>query len=355
MSPIPLRPDPSAARAAALASLSRASLAIARAAMDKSVQASDLARRSWPNDRTAVEIVTRAASSPATLSNPTWAGALAATATAYLAALVPVSAGADLLQRGIQLSFDGSGKIVVPGIVMPGAGFVQAGAPIPVVAGTSKQQCELDPFKFAVITLLTGEMIRQQVAEPLIEQALVDASAVSLDSALFSTVAGVANQNPPGLLFGLTPLTPTAATGTKTEQMLDDLNALISAVVRGAGNSPIVLVAAPEQAISIKLLTPKDLEYPVLTSSALAAGTVIAIAVNALASAFAPTPAIDASQQAEIHRESVPGEIVDIGGIYARPVASMYQMDLVALRLRWPVSWGLRASNAVAFMTGVSW
>ena len=54
-------------------------------------------------------------------------------------------------------------------------------------------------------------------------------------------------------------------------------------------------------------------------------------------------PAIEASKFAEIHRDSVSGEIVDVGGVYARAVGSVFQTDEVALKLRWPISWALRS------------
>jgi hypothetical protein len=49
------------------------------------------------------------------------------------------------------------------------------------------------------------------------------------------------------------------------------------------------------------------------------------------------------------------GELVDIGGVFARPVASLYQSDSVALRLRWPISWILRDVRGVSWMQNVNW
>ena len=41
--------------------------------------------------------------------------------------------------------------------------------------------------------------------------------------------------------------------------------------------------------------------------------------------------------------------------IYKRPIGSMFQTDTIGLRLRWPITWALRASNAIAFMQSVDW
>jgi hypothetical protein len=87
----------------------------------------------------------------------------------------------------------------------------------------------------------------------------------------------------------------------------------------------------------------------------LPAKTVITVAANAVVSAVDGAPVIETSKEAEFHRESVPQEIVTSGGTVATPVGSLFQTDSVALRLKWPITWGLRASNGLAWMTGVNW
>src|SRR5262249_42906151 len=107
---IPLRPDPDALAASSMASLTRAAVAFGRARLDRSSTRVQQVR-AW-DDRTA-EILVRAAVSPTTLSNTP---ALTAISVAFLDALRPASAGADLLSRGIGLNFNGSAQINVPGI-----------------------------------------------------------------------------------------------------------------------------------------------------------------------------------------------------------------------------------------------
>jgi hypothetical protein len=118
--------------------------------------------------------------------------------------------------------------------------------------------------------------------------------------------------------------------------------------------SQIVYIAAPEQALAIALWAPM-FDYPVLTSKALTAKTVIAIAANALVSGIEPVPRIEASREAEVHMSDAPGEIAPSGGAMATPIASVYQSDRVALRMVMPVAWALRASNAIAFINTVTW
>jgi hypothetical protein len=70
-----------------------------------------------------------------------------------------MSAGADLLGRVLSLQFGGATQINCPGIALPVADFVGEGAPIPVQKATTSTGSTLSPFKLAVITSLTREML----------------------------------------------------------------------------------------------------------------------------------------------------------------------------------------------------
>src|SRR5262249_8751944 len=100
---------------------------------------------------------------------------------------------------------------------------------------------------------------------------------------------------------------------------------------------------------------PREPSWPALTSSSLPNRTVIVVASRALAAAIDSPPAIDATRSSELHRETAPGEIVNAGGTFSTPAGSVFQTDEVGLKLRWPVSWGLRSASAVAYMNNVNW
>lgn len=341
-----------AQRDQAVRTLVRAAIATGLSALDKSVRPAEHAnRRGWGDDR-GLDLVLRAAVLPTSLSNTP---ALAQVAVAFLETLVPVSAGADLLTRGIGLNFAGAAQITVPNIARPVADFVGEAQPIPVVMAPTSAGPTLTPHKLAVITTLTGEIMRNPNVETLVRAVLVESTGPAVDKVLFSANAAAADR-PAGLLNGIAALTPsTGGTGqSKSEVVVDDLQALASAVAPVAGNSQIVLVASPDAAVALRLRL-LSIDWPVLVSASLPARTVICVAANAIVSAVEGAPAIDANAEAELHRESVPGEIVDIGGVFARPVGSLFQTDQVALRLRWPLSWALRASNGLAWMSGVNW
>src|SRR5262249_16657904 len=338
-------PTPSAASTA----LVRAVIAKATSGVDSSRSAGEIARAMWGEDRD-VDLILRAAASPHTLANTP---VLAQIAKTFLATLVPMSAGADLLNRGVMLNLTGVAQITLPGIALPVVDFVGEGSPIPVAQAVTSGGASLTPHKLAIITALTGEMLSASNAEELVRMVLVDACGPGIDKVLLSTAAA-APDRPAGLLNGVAALTPTTAGQAKGELLVDDVQALAAAVAPVAGNGNVVLVASPDAAVALRLRLPQSVEWPVLTSSPLAARTVIAVAANAVVSAVEGTPQIDASQEALIHRDTAPTDIVP-SGTMAVPVSSLWQMYSVGLRLRWPISWCLRTPSAIAWMTGVNW
>jgi HK97 family phage major capsid protein len=329
-----------------LRTLARAAIASAMYSLDKTVRGYE---RKWA-DRDDIGLILRATSPPASTGS---AATLSQIVPSFLASLIPMSAGAALLQQGIVLQWDGAGGISLPTISGIVADWVSELAPIPVKAGTTAPGARLDPFKLAVITHMTGEMVRSSNAEQLVTDALTQAVAPALDAALFSNAAGVAGLKPPGLLNGITPLTPSTAS-VKSDAMIDDLSTLGGQVSAYAGNGNVAFVAAAKQAIAIGLQA-ENLSYPVLMTNALPVGTVVAVASPAIASVIEPTPRIDSSQDVAIHEETGPAALVDGAGVMAKPIRSMYQTDSVALRLRLPVSWTVRAPGAIAWMQAVTW
>jgi hypothetical protein len=314
--------------------------------MRKPNRPDEVARSLWGDDRD-VALVLRAAVSPTTIAG---APGLAQIAKAFLTTLVPMSAGADLLARGIELNFDGVAQITLPGIAIPTADFVGEGMPIPVVQATTSAGTSLVPYKIGVITSLTGEMLRSSNAEALIGDALMQATGPAIDRVLLSNAAA-ATDRPAGLLNGIAALTPAAAGGNKGETLVNDLQTLATAIAPVAGNGNITLIASPDAAVALRLRLPQTVEWPILTSASLAARTVIAVAVNAVVSAIDGTPLIDASQESDFQSDSAPASDGSLG----TPRYSMFQKDAVALRLRWPITWTLRTPSALAYMTGVNW
>jgi hypothetical protein len=182
---------------------------------------------------------------------------------------------------------------------------------------------------------------------------LLDSTGPALDRRLFDANAAVADLRPAGLLNGKVALTPSADTD-KAAAMVSDLSALAQAVAPFAASGGIVFIAAAKQAVAINIGLPRDFAYPLLTSTSLAAGTVIAVAVNAVVSALGAAPQIDETKTASMHMSDTPLPIAS-GGAMASPTVVTFQTDTVGIRLRWPISWTLRNANAIAHMTAVTW
>ena len=265
---------------------------------------------------------------------PGWASELAPITLAIVGALVPFSAGADLQQRGIRLSLHGVKQINIPSLAVPFADFVAQGASIPVADGNVNIAASLSPCKMAMIVKLTREMVEGGNAEALTKQALLDVLGPSLDRRMFDANPAVPELRPPGLLFGNTPLAPGS-------DMISDLGTLAAKVAPYAGNGGISFVASAKQATAITLGVPGGFPYPLMASTQLADGKIIAVANAAIVSALGATPLIDLTKSATL--TSSDGSMT-----------ATFQTDTVAVRVRWPIAWALREPNAIASMT-VTW
>ena len=336
--PIPLRPDINALREAALTSMARACLNIARGAHDR------FAKSSWPDDR-ACELLTRAASTPASLANT---APLQQLAWHFVASLVPVSAAAAVIARSLQLSFDGVAQINVPSLTLPYATWLGEGMPIPTVQGSSAPGATVEPYKLAVIVGLSNEMIRHSNAEAMVRMVLAENAAPTLDSALFAATAAVAGVRPAGLLNGIAALAASAA-ATPLDSMVADVAAIAKAIAPAAGSSQPVLIAAPAQAAALTLRSPRDL-FPVLMSAALPDKTVIGIVPGAVATVIEP-PLIEASADALVQYNDAPAA----DPMTAGTTISVFQSDETSLRFILPATWARRSASAVAWVSGVNW
>ena len=335
------------AEPATLNSLSRAMLARAMAALDGGgvSKALELAGVNWPNDA-AVPIILRAAVTPTSMSST----ALVPVRQQFVEALRAMAAGPELLARaGLALSSFGQGTVSVPGFAPGESDFVGELAPIPVKQFVSSAAA-LTPYKLATIVVVSGELIEHSDAEGILRSALTESAALALDRVLFSNAAAVPGVKPAGLLNGIAALTPGTGGGGQ-DLMAADIAKLLTAIapVAGAG---FAIIASAAQAVSLQLRLAQQVPN-VMFSSALAAGTVIAVAPQAIA-AVLETPRIDSSIEATLHMDSAPAAIANGGGV-AAPTRSLFQTNTVGLRMITPLSWALRSPSAVAWMSGVNW
>jgi hypothetical protein len=154
-----------------------------------------------------------------------------------------------------------------------------------------------------------------------------------------------------------TPPTPLAGSGDFVQAMYEDLANLGGAVSSVAGNDEegICFICAAKQAVFARLRL-ADVNYPIFASAALAPGTVIAVAVRALAF-VARDPRFETSQQSVVHMETAPLPIGTPGSppTVAAPTTSLFQTDSVGIRFIWPLNYAMRDARGIAWIQNVAW
>jgi HK97 family phage major capsid protein len=303
-------------------------------------------------DEPVTQWVIRAASSVATIGSPAWAGALAEQAVDdSIMAIASVSAAAGLVQRGLKIDFARRASIRVPGRIMDATDAGQwVGEGKPIVVRTQRMTAGplLVPRKLVVITSYTREMAESSAIEAISRALISEATGLAVDKALFGTQADDGN-TPGGILNGVTPVGATAGGGSAA--MVGDIEKLVGALVAaGAGANP-VLVCNPVQATTIKLLAGPKFDIPVLQSTSIAAGTVIAVEASSFASAFDSVPQFETATQPMFHYDDTAPADPIMGG---QPVRSLFQIDSIGLRMTLKAAWGLRAPHC-AYLTSATW
>jgi hypothetical protein len=316
----------------------------------------EAARAMYGRDRDdLLDVVLRAASSPASLTVPAWAGQLGQQliASELVQSITALSAAASLMARGLKLDLTGRSQVSVPGRrydPQMAGDWIAEGAPIPVRGGTVVPGPQLQPRKLAVITAYTREMVEADSIELFTKTAIREAAAALLDLKMFSSDAGGATA-PPGILIGATNVSPSTADAPWA--ISSDIGALVQALAEYGGGLEPVIIAAPGQAASLRMWRQQDF-YDIYASLALPAGTVCAVEASSFASAFDGLPQFETSTGATIHMEDTAPADITNGGV-ATPVMSAFQVDMIGLRMILRASWGLRNVKHVAIIEGTNW
>jgi hypothetical protein len=302
----------------------------------------------WPND-SILDLAVRAASAPAMTGVAGWAAELAHKVVIdALAALAPASAAAEIMQRGLVLSFDGAGAISAPGFVA-GAGnasFVAEGQPIPV-RQLASNAAALNPHKLASIAVLTRELIESSNAEAAVSDALVRSSAAALDAVFFDANPETPAR-PAGMRNGVVGLTPSAATDL-WQAAFQDVATLINAVAPVAGKGPYIFIGSPGRITAMQFRFNIDADaqpVPIFYSSTAMGDDLAVMAPAALVAALSPTPDVETVTAGTLVMDTVPGPAGTMG-----TEKSMFQSDSIAIKVRWPVAWALRDARGFAWLT----
>jgi hypothetical protein len=332
-------------------SFTRAATATALSRIRKDMgPAERILRESWPHDRNA-DLIVRSPSGP-----PTEVADFPGSAVAKLMLLSPRSAGAQLFSLAMSVDLKGVAQFTFP---LPSnftaAAFVGEGAPISVRQGLFLGMTVGPLRKLALIAGLSNELEYASggIAETIISYILEISVGRGLDAVLLSASAATADA-PAGLFFGVTPITATAGGGITA--MTTDLRNLVEAIATaGIDTASTVFLAAPSEAMALKLLSGVHFDYRVLASNSVPAGTLVAIATAALVFAGdGGNPSIDTSSQTTLNYAEPASALVDSGGAVAAPAQSTFQTDTLALRCTSRITWAC-APGALQFMTGTTW
>jgi hypothetical protein len=316
----------------------------------------------YPDDQV-TPIIARAVSHPAILTDPAWAGPLAALSVSEA---VQDSVSMSILGRlmmagGLHIDLGKFASVVVPGrstTIADAGQWVAEGAPIP-----AKQHLLLGPTlrprKLAVIATFTQELADASNIEAILRALIIEAAGPAVDAAILSNAAA-SPQKSAGLIYGLTPLVP--ASGTfGFDNCGQDLGKMVGDIAARNGGAHTVFAANPAQATAIRFyaggqfaIDPRSDVLPVAGSAALPTGTIIAIEPSSFASTIG-APEFEVGTVATIHQEdTTPSDIFGSTGTPAYPTKSMWQVDAIALKMTVWCDWCMRAPH-VSFMNAVTW
>lgn len=333
---------------AGVRSLVRACSAAAIASLER-VTPKSVVVREWSHDSDA-EFILRAPSAPLDMAHAP--GLIRTIMPEFVAALAGYSAGARIFRENLQLSFDDAGEIAVPTVFSDAAmaAFVADGGPIPVVQGITSL-ARLRPKKVAAIVMMTAEMVRSSNIEALMYDALTRACGLAIDTVMFDDQPED-EVRPAGLRYGNAGLAASTAPDA-TDAMLADIEALNRAVAPFAAQRPIMVMSAARSLVADLRTYGRLPEALLLLSSLALRGTmrVFAIARQAIASSANELPKISASRETMLVRDMPPLTT----GPANEAESSVWQVDGVAIKVRLPVTWAVRAPAAVAWMQVSNW
>jgi hypothetical protein len=314
-------------------------------------------RAAWPRDEGALQIlVQRSAVSPTSTGDYPHHDVIGS-----FFSLVPASAALNLFDRANKLDLAGLTTISVPSMAgqLPRPVFVAEGAPAPSISPGTASTVLGPARKILVLAAITTELdeASPELASELIGRILADASTTSIDIAAFDSNPASAIR-PAGLLSGVTPITPTAASGNDViPAMTADLANLVGAIAdAGVDPTDAVFVAGAREAMAIKLRAGPRFDNAVLMTQGLAPKSVACFAPAGVFSSFSGLPEIDVGSESTIHAEDT-SPLPLVGGspvTVAAPQRSLFQTFSLAIRVRTWAAWAV-AKGAASVVNSVTW
>jgi HK97 family phage major capsid protein/HK97 family phage prohead protease len=337
-----------------------ARLVIAKlAARLENCDAATYAEHRWKDSTPEVALALKAAVAAGDTQNATWAKPLVN--PAIVDDFLPLLRAATILGRiqGLKkVPFNVNVPSQTAGAVINWVGELK---PKPVSPMAFAME-NLGFAKVAAIVVLSQELVRfsNPSAEALVRDSLVKDIAAFLDGQFINpAVAAVAGVNPASITNGA----PTAAA---TVNPLADIMGLINHFV--TANIPIdnlAFIMSPSNALALSFRTNLDgsPEFPgvgvnggsykglqFITSNTVTTN-VVAVAPQYILYADDGGVTIDASTEASIQMDSAPASPIDATTV----LASMFQMNAVAIRAERYTTWKRVGTNTVKYLTAAAW
>ena len=323
------------------------------------------------SDAEATKWVTHAAVSGALTSVPAWAGDLVQQGNAeWLANLTPSPVFSQLAALGTSLMFGpNQGSIKIPSRATTPSitgSFVAEATPIPV-RRLGVTSITLIPHKMGVISVYSREMAAYSnpSIESIIRQGIEDDTSITIDTLLLDATAESATR-PAGLRYGISSA-GTASTAKGYAAVLADLALLTAPFFNVNAGRSLALIMNPQQRMQLGFAPGPDgtfgwstaftNRFTIIESTTVTAGTVIMVDAADFVSVNG-APEFDITEQATLHLEdTAPLNISTAGSppALAHPTQSMYQTAQIAIRMLLNVTWAMRRTGMVQYLTGVNW
>lgn len=341
----------------------------------KQVNAFDLLEKDNLEDKAELEITIRAATAPADMTTPAWAGNLVQdTWGEFVELLRDISVYPSL--PGWRLEFDRYGTIKLPkndGRGTLAGDFFAEGSPIPVKEGVIGMT-DLTPKNMGVISsytkdigrhstpALSGIMRDQMLADtaeildvrltdngarsalrPAGYQDPTETGAANINAATTNTVAGIISDT-----TAMIQRMMTARVSTTAVWILNPINLVYLRNIQDAASGEFVFRA--------EIAAGTFAGYPYIASQNIPVDLLILQGNGSVAYATDYAPMVEVSDQATlVYDDTAPDHIVDGGTVTTQPVQSLFQMNGVALKLTMGLDWRIVRMGGIQVLTGVAW
>jgi HK97 family phage prohead protease/HK97 family phage major capsid protein len=335
----------------------------------------DVLRERYPqdkyNDHEATGWVTRAAISGALTTVPGWAQELVTQGTGgFMQTLYPISVFPRLAAQGTALNFGpDNASIKIPSRATTpsiSGSFVAEAQPIPV-RRLGLTSITLQPYKMGGISVYSREMAMYSnpSIEGIIRQGMTEDTAITIDTLLLDANAAT-TARPAGLLNGVA-AAGTASTARGYAAILADLALLTAPFYAANAGRNLVMIINPQQGMQLGFAPGPDgsfgwsaqftSRFTIIESTTVPAGKVIVIDAADFVSVNGAVE-YDISEQAVLHMEDTTPLNISVAGspnVVAAPVQSMWQTAQIGIRMLVNISWALRRTGMIQFLTGVNW